>query len=171
MRELPARKPNRLEGYDYSRNGAYFVTICTKDRLELLSRVVVGAATCRPQEYFHTQERPHAQIELTQSGNIVEAAICQIPIIYTDWDVAKYVIMPNHVHLILTQNGRQIAAPTVSQIIGNMKRAVFLRLGYSLWQKSFHDHIIRNQEDYNRIVEYIENNPQNWEQDCFYHAQ
>ena len=79
--------------------------------------------------------------------------------------------MPNHVHLIVVvenDNGRQIAAPTLSMVIGNMKRAVSLFLGYSLWQKSFHDHIIRNDSDYLRIAEYIENNPASWEKDCFF---
>ena len=97
------------------------------------------------------------------------------------------VIMPNHVHMILgiygngrwfevddergrrpKENGRQDAAPTVSRMINQWKRGVSVKTGYSVWQKSFHDHIIRDENDYRRIAEYIENNPQTWTEDCFY---
>jgi hypothetical protein len=68
-----------------------------------------------------------------------------------------------------TNNGRQVAAPTsVQTIIGHMKRFVSMQCGYSVWQKSFHDHIIRDENNYRLIVEYIESNPQNWTEDCFY---
>jgi hypothetical protein len=65
-------------------------------------------------------------------------------------------------------HGRQDAAPTVSRIVGQWKRAVSLKVGYSVWQKSFHDHIIRDMNDYRRIAEYIETNPQRWMEDCFH---
>jgi REP element-mobilizing transposase RayT len=81
--------------------------------------------------------------------------------------------MPNHLHLVLVidnndNNGRQIAAPTVQMIIGHLKRNVSLQCGYSVWQKSFHDHIIRNEKEYKQIVGYIESNPEKWCEDCFY---
>jgi REP element-mobilizing transposase RayT len=169
MRDLPQRKPNRLKGYDYSRNGAYFITICAKDRAELFGRIIcepisVGAATCRP------------FVELSEHGKMVETAIVNIAAIYQDVDVRAYTIMPNHIHLIIEINEgrRQVAAPTkstaptISTIVGNMKKYVSINIGFSPWQKSFHDHIIRSEEDCARIAEYIKNNPANWKSDCFY---
>ena len=202
MKELPQRKPNRLKGYDYSQNGAYFVTICAKDRLELFSAITVGAATCRPcsssicrpNTEITANGRPY--VELSDIGYAIDIAINNIPKTYPLVLVDAYVIMPNHVHLILildngrheqttreeraelivqfhhqvaVDNGRQVAAPTTVQtIIGHMKRFVSMKYGFSVWQKSFHDHIIRNENDYIRIAEYIENNPANWMEDCFY---
>ena len=77
--------------------------------------------------------------------------------------VDKFCIMPNHVHLILVvqnnEDGRMISAPTVSTVVGSMKRWVSKQIGRSIWQKSFYEHGIRNQQDYDEIWEYIENNP------------
>ena len=64
--------------------------------------------------------------------------------------------------------GRQVASPTISTIVGNMKRAASKTIGYGIWQRSFHDHVIRDAKDYNEIADYIEANPLNWEADCFY---
>ncbi len=145
---LPDRKKNRLENYDYSQNGAYFITICTRDRKKILSEIV-GADTIRPYE-----------IILSQYGKIVDKAINNIANIYENISVDKYVIMPDHVHMILriTNNGgRMVSAPTV---IAGMKRYVSKKCGVSIWQKTYYDHIIRNQKDYNEIWEYIEHNPE-----------
>ena len=160
-KELPKRKKIRIQGYDYSRAGVYFITICVKDMHELLGNMKVGAATCRP------------CVELSLEGQITDNAIRNIHDIYPHVVVDKYVIMPNHVHLILSvsdlKSGRQIAAPTTVQtVIGNMKRYVSMQTGYSLWQKSFYDHIIRDEEDYQRIWQYIDQNPARWQEDCYY---
>jgi len=154
---LPKRIPNRLKGYDYSQEGMYFITICVKDNKPLLG-AIVGAATCRP----HNQ--------LSKYGEIVNKTINNIPGIYPGVWINKYIIMPNHMHLLIAIeiNGRQVAAPTMSRIIGNMKRMVSVCIGFSPWQKSFHDHIVRCEKDYLRIAEYIENNPAKWEADRFY---
>jgi len=154
---LQKRKPNRLKNYDYSQNGAYFVTVCAKDRAELFGKISVGAASCRPQ--------------LSKTGKIIESEISKLSQTYDGVSVDCHVVMPNHVHMIIVicnENGRQNAAPTVSQMINQWKRAISKKAGFSPWQKSFHDHIIRNEADYDRIVEYIENNPANWERDCFF---
>ena len=159
MKELPVRKRNRLLNYDYGNNGAYFLTICTKDRIALFGEIV-GAATCRP------------YIALTEQGKILDEAILTIADIYDCVSAPEYVIMPNHVHLIIViaadNSGRQVAAPTIMRIVGNMKRVVSLRVGFSPWQKSFHDHVIRNLDEYNRIAEYIRSYLITWEQDCHY---
>ncbi|MCL2396945.1 MAG: hypothetical protein FWC93_02660 [Defluviitaleaceae bacterium] len=67
--------------------------------------------------------------------------------------------------------GRQNAAPTLSRMMNQFKRAVSMKAGFSPWQKSFHDHIIRNEADYIRIAQYIENNPAKWEDDRYYAGQ
>ena len=173
--DLPKRKQIRLQNYDYSSPGAYFVTICTHDRRCILSDIVVGAATSRPPE-----------VRLTQYGEIVDLAINTISSIYPGISVKKYVIMPNHVHLLLRicedENGRQtacpagIAAPKVSTVIGQMKRWASMQARTVLWQKSFHEHVIRNENDYREIWEYIEANPARWAEDrpfieCEYSAE
>ena len=86
----------------------------------------------------------------------MEQAIFRIPKSYQDVRLEKYVIMPNHIHLLLmidTLHGRPRVAPTVSRIVQ---------------QKSFHDRIIRNDAEYDMIWEYIDTNPARWQQDCFY---
>ena len=82
--------------------------------------------------------------------------------------------MPNHVHMIMEMrdNGGKIPplrnANSVGQIMNQWKRAISLKLGFSPWQKSYHDHVIRNQEDYDRVAEYVENNPERWSEDRYY---
>ena len=157
MKVLPKRKPNRLQGYDYSENGAYFITVCTKDRAKLFGEITVGAASCRPQ--------------LNDVGKIVETEISRLSTTYDGARIDCHIVMPNHVHMIIViQNviGRQNAAPTVSRMMNQWKRTISIKVGYSPWQKSFYDHIIRDDKEYSRIVEYIENNPANWEKDRFF---
>lgn len=147
MNELSKRKPIRIENYDYSTPGAYVITVCVNDRKPILWNV--GAATCRP--------------NLSKIGAVVETAILQIPEHYPAVSLDKYCVMPDHIHMILSINtdedGRQVAAPTVSTIVGHMKRWVSMQIGYSIWQKSFIDRVIRNDQGYRAVWEYIENNP------------
>ena len=164
--ELPRRKPNRLNGYDYSQNGAYFVTICTRDRKNLFWRENVGADSIRP-------KTPVSEL-LSEYGSIVERAILAIPEHYSGVAVDQYVIMPNHIHLILRISepdsgcGRILSAPTLSIVVGQMKRHTAKQIGHPVWQKSFYDHVIRNETDYREIWDYIENNPRKWAEDRFY---
>lgn len=79
--------------------------------------------------------------------------------------------MPNHVHLIVVLRGgggRPKVAPTISRIVQQFKGAVSKQAGFALWQKSFHDHVIRGVGDYEKIWQYIDTNPRKWEDDCFY---
>lgn len=151
MSEIPKRKDICLKEYDYSAPGAYFVTICTKYRAPILWEAV-GAAICRPQD-----------ISLSAAGKVVEQGVLQIPNHYESISVDKFCIMPDHVHLLLVirgnEDGRQVAAPTVSTVTGHMKRWVSMQIGRSIWQKSFFEHGIRNQQDYDETWRYIENNP------------
>jgi len=157
---LPKRKPNRLKGYDYGQSGAYFITICTKDHVRTLCKGDF------PQQYSERGSRP--RFELTPLGKCVEESISRQN--RDNSKIDRYVIMPNHIHVIITiaiEKGGQ-KQPTAHQVVRNIKSYTSKWAGFSPWQKSFHDHIIRNEQDYLRIAEYIENNPVIWESDCFY---
>ena len=139
----------------------YFITICVKDRVEMLWDV--GARIARPQNVTYT---------LSPYGKAIDEAIQSISGRYPMISVDQYVIMPNHIHLLLAihcaEDGHAIRTPTISTIVNQMKGAVTKKIGFSLWQKLFHDHIVRNEEEYLKIWQYIEYNPMNWERDCFY---
>jgi len=162
MTELPKRKRTRLKDYDYSTPGAYFVTVCTHNKKHLLSSIVG--------EGFH----PLPKNILTKIGKEVEKTIQYINDDYIGVSISKYVIMPNHIHLILEltesndTGGR--GNPPLQNVIGQLKSYTTNKYGKSLWQRSFHDHIIRDKEDYNKIWEYIDTNVLKWELDCFYNA-
>lgn len=149
MAEFPKRKNIRLKDFDYSQNGCYFVTICTKDRKNLFWESV-GADIIRP--------------NLSEYGKIANTAINAISLHYPNMKIDEYVIMPDHVHMILIisndENGRIISAPTkpLATVIGQMKRWVSKEIGFSVWQKSFYEHIIRDEADYLIKAEYIRNN-------------
>ena len=155
--ELPKRKPNRL---DYSQPNAYFITICTKNK-EMLFWENVGASIARPED-----------VRLSKYGKIVVEAIEKISKIYPVITVDNYVVMPNHIHLLLQihsdSSGRAMLAPTISIVIQQMKGYATKKIGRSIWQKLFHDHVIRDEKGYLKIWNYIEGNPSKWEEDCFY---
>lgn len=166
------RKPLRLKGYNYAA-GWYFVTVCTREKQPLFwlpvthnpisSEGVVGADIIRP-------PCPPALSEL---GSMVERAIREILAHYPNVRLDKYVVMPNHIHLILAlaqRSGRMVSAPTkpLSTVIGSMKRYTSRAAGIPLWQRSFYDHIIRNEADYLRIWNYIDVNPARWREDEYY---
>ena len=150
---MPRRKKNRLEKYDYSSCGAYFITICTFQRQNCLWNDV-GATTGRLPDF-----------ELSHYGNIVDGAIKDIPFIYPEISVDDYVIMPNHVHILMTirsgDDGRPMVAPTptVSRVVNQLKGAVSKKAGKPIWQKSFYDRVIRNDEEYFGHMKYIRENP------------
>ncbi len=163
--EYPIRKEHRLKNYDYSQCGAYFITICTKDRKYIFWNnydiLNVGAAF----------GGPYGKISLTEYGKIVKNELKKIPLIYPDVVfIPKFVIMPNHIHLIIvlntySENGPPKAAPTVGSIINKFKGTVSKKCGFHVWQKSFYDRVIRNEHEYSAFWKYIETNPMNWESD------
>ena len=158
--DFPLRKPNRIPNFDYSTPGAYFITICTKNRRKIFW-TNVGATIGRPQIP-----------QLSRAGQIVEQAIQNIAYHYPALSVDHYAVMPNHIHLLLQintdENGRPMVAPTISTVIQQMKGYVTKQLGVSVWQKLFHDHVVRDKQDYEEIWTYIDNNSTKWELDCFY---
>ena len=312
MKELRTRKPNRLKGYNYSKSGLYFITICSKNREEIFGSVgatvpgrphiipqpndisgvngtismdnakspngiistndtnppnrtistngtkltngiistnytnppnrtistngtkptngiistnytkssngiistnntklpngIISTNDIKPSNGITTpnntesknntiqkEDNPKPKIILTEIGEVINNAI-----LHNNRDgilIETYVIMPNHIHMILiiqnknsnknfdmskgdinTLNGNPIqpagdrGRSPLQMIIRNMKSYVTKEIGFSPWQKSFHDHIIRNEIEHRKIFKYIENNPENWENDCFYNA-
>ena len=150
--DLPKRKNIRLNDYNYSSNGAYFITICTKNKENLLWKNV-GANFVRPLD----------QLPLSKIGIVIENEIYKLNTVYENIKVDKYQIMPNHIHLIIfiyeDSNGRTQFAPTISRIIKQFKGSITKQIGFSIWQKSFYDRIIRNENEYQSVWNYIHNNP------------
>ena len=152
------RKKNRLKGYDYSSNASYFLTVCSDKRKEIFSQIVfdntVGANIVR----------------LSKIGQKIENCILKIEEIYPCVFVDNYVIMPNHIHLILTidTNRRPMVAPTVATVIKQFKGAASKEAGTSIWQKGYYDHIIRNENDFNETMKYITFNAQKWDEDKYF---
>ena len=144
-----SRKSPRMPHYDYSTGNYYFVTICTHEK----------------QCIFGMPQKKNGL------GLFVQQHIQRIQTHYSSAYVDKYVVMPNHVHMILViKNSGEV---DLAQIIGQFKSGVTREVrkaqpNIRLWQRSFHDHVIRNQKQYEKIWSYIENNPLKWQEDCFY---
>ncbi len=162
-RDRPCRKQIRLPAYDYSAPGAYFVTICTKNRCCVLSSIRRGDPCGRP------------ELRLLPCGKIAEQAFETVERLYgASFD--HYVVMPNHVHFICRiQDARATArvAPTLGRIVGAYKSIVVNNcrkagLNTALWQRNYHEHVIRNDTDYREIWNYIDNNPAQWVEDSYY---
>lgn len=164
-----------MKNYDYSNYGAYFVTVCTK-----------GKRRCSVilQETVPSVSRTCSCLNTVKSSGEEIAAIEQH---YQNVVVDKYVIMPNHIHMIvfiggLMDAGRLNPSPTkrvdIPNIIGKFKAGVTRRVGDAfmhpakgeLWQRSYHDHIIRDETDYQKIWLYIDTNPVKWKLDRYYIA-
>ena len=155
------RKPLRLKGYDYSGVGYYFITACTKEKHCIFSTVGRGF--------------PDApQVELTKYGKLVEETLIFLNLHSDFARVDKYVIMPNHIHLILQVSGSGASGkprPTeavIPKFMSSLKRFTNRKAGVELWQTSYYDHILRNEPDYLRIWQYIDTNPTEWPEDEYY---
>ncbi len=165
---LPKRRPARLKGYDYSSAGAYFITVCSHNRKLLFSNIV-GEIHESPENV------------LTRYGAIVKETIEILPERF-NVSVSNYVIMPNHIHMLIdipSENGRFVNRPygrersLTDMLVGFMKMNVSKRIhalgaDIAVWQRSYHDHIIRNENDYENIWRYIDSNVLLWKKDCFY---
>lgn len=154
------RKPNRIPRYDYSTPGEYFITICTVNRRKIFWDIV-GASIARPNYEY-----------LNADGRTVERLIKEIPERYPAVNVDSYAVMPNHVHMLLRincdENGRPMVAPTISTVVQQFKGRATKLIGHGLWQKSYYDHVVRDDADYKEIWEYIESNPSKWIEDELY---
>lgn len=146
MNDYPERKHNRLRQFDYNTIASYFITICTARRDKIF-----WSGTCDD--------------SLSAAGLIVDEEIRNLPERFDQVKIDKYVIMPDHVHLIISINGMTSKyhekLPDIKNAVGCLKSKVTIRIGSgeSVWQKSFYDHIIRDDNDYNGVWYYIETNP------------
>ena len=162
--DLPNRKPTRLKGYDYSQSGAYFVTICTQNRKQYFEIENVGNDLC---------------VVPPEQNRIIHKWLKETENKFNNIKIDKYVIMPNHIHIIVIITERHAGRSlqdvmrwfetmATNEYIRNVKNGTLKPFDKRLFQKSFHDHIIRDKKDYQKIWEYIDTNPLKWELDCFY---
>ena len=158
------RKTIRLKNYDYSQEGMYFVTICTNNREEILSKIDcidVGAGLVS------------AHVKLTDIGRKIEKIYLNLEKEFNNIKLHEYVIMPNHVHGIIEIKERADTrpAPTIGKIICSFKSktAVYIIKKYNkkIWQRNYYEHIIRNEKELYKIIEYIEYNPERWNEDKY----
>lgn len=162
----------RAQWWDYGWAAAYFITICTARRKHYFGEVYKGV------------------MQYTHLGIIADIFWHEIPNHHPMIESGEFVVMPNHIHGILILNDHPATPPqqrsstigrqrfrnqgknTISSIVGSYKSAVTKhanRLGVENgWQSRFHDHIIRNDDEYQRISDYIVNNPANWPDDKFH---
>ena len=152
-KDFPKRKNIRLQKYDYSSNGLYFVTICTDNKKPILSTIVGDDAHIVPK-----------RIVLKPYGEIVEKYINRINVVYEDVSVENYIIMPNHIHLLIFidrfHNGTMKASsPTgLGTVVRSLKTMVTRETGISIWQRSYYDEIIRDEKHFQYVWNYIEYN-------------
>ena len=181
-RERHHRRRLRLKGYDYSQDGAYYVTICAQHRLCLFGDIVDG------------------KIRLNTAGSAVQVTWNELPRRFAHLRLDAFVVMPNHVHGIAAfvgaglalpgddgaarkgaasstptrgdaGNGAAGGAPTLGDVVRAFKslsaihvNRLLMRSG-PLWQRNYYEHVIRDEDELNRIREYITNNPMQWELD------
>lgn len=150
--EMLIRKNTRLRHFDYSASRYYFVTICTREH------------HCYFEKVFSTADS--GVMKLNDRGELVDRHIRELDVRYLFARVDKYVIMPNHIHMILLLDNNNDVPLT--QIIGLFKSGVSGEMGFPVWQRSFHDHVIRSDKDYKEIWYYIDNNPAKWALDRYY---
>jgi putative transposase len=189
------RKRNRKLGYDYSQNNLYFVTICVHDRKCCFGHVGTGRdlslhdtgldlSPADSNDYFQKE------MILNEFGKIVERQWLWLEEQYPYIKLHSFVVMPNHFHGILeidsgedrsrsrdrsrpVPTGTEIKIKSLSQLVGAFKTtsSKWIHLagfeGFS-WQRSFHDHIIRNDFSYEKIANYVLTNPEQWNMDTFF---
>ena len=157
--KIKSRKPTRLKDYDYSNNGVYFLTICSKNKRKIFSTIVGDGVLDVP------------VVALSEYGQLIETQINNMATYYKNIKIDNYVIMPNHIHILLNIESIGMSGTpsptneTIPMFVSTLKRFVNKKAGASLFQRSYFDHIIRNEEDYITHYEYIQVNPIKWEYD------
>ncbi len=178
--DIHHRKSIRLKNYDYSKEGLYFITICTQDKECLFGEIIDG------------------KMILNVAGIMIEKIYNELANYFENIQINDYVIMPNHFHCIIeivgvesisTQNDinnknrvdiESTPTTTIPNIIQTFKRYTTLEyikmvknnelpnFDKRIWQRNYYENIIRNDEIHQKIIEYIENNPLKWENDKYY---
>ncbi len=185
--DLHHRHSIRLQNYDYANVGAYFITVCSQNRINHFGEIannannVVGAGSACPvvkpdlpvQNDSQMQTNllgqadpaPTDTVNLNEFGKIVDAEWKNLTIKYPNVNIGEYIIMPNHFHGIIEITERTV---TIGNIIGyfKYKTTKMINLPEKLWQRNYWEHIIRDETEYIKIVEYIRNNPILWGKKC-----
>lgn len=169
------RKRNRMLGYDYSQNNLYFVTICVQDRMCCFGDVGIGRDLSIPVDNSNHSIR---KMYLNEFGKIAHKQWEWLANQYSYVVLHSFVVMPNHVHGVIEINSdlvtdKSIKIKSLSELIGaykttSSKQIHLLGNKKFAWQRSFHDHIIRDDAAYERICIYIQTNPEKWDKDTFY---
>ena len=142
------RKNPRLKEFDYATCGYYFITICTKEKKHFLGEI------------------RSSKMNLNRVGKLAESALQCIPEVYENIEIDKYVVMPNHIHMIIIIRNKTNV--TISRIIKQYKETITKKAEVKIWQRSYYDHIIRDEKDYFRIWQYIDENILKWSLDKYY---
>lgn len=143
---LPQRKNVRLQHFDYHANGYYFITICCLDKRPLLGTLHQG------------------EIQVSLDGQHLLEEMFSLERTLRGISVYDYVIMPNHFHLVVEiQRKEGETGMGVSGFVRLLKGNVTKRSGKSLWQRGYYEHVIRQDESLQEIVQYMKNNPRRWE--------
>ena len=169
--EKPTRKRNRLENYNYNWTSSYFLTLCTTDRKCILSKVIKTVIENNT-DSLEKLVPVNAYVELTDIGKITEKYIIATNEYYDNINVEHYIIMPNHIHLLIyiKDDGDQSkgANAIVPKYVSTLKRFINKEIGYNIFQRSYYDHIIRNEKDFNETWDYIDANPIVWDKSFLY---
>lgn len=159
--KITKRKEIRIKEYNYPQIGMYFITICTKDRQCILSKIM--------------SKENKTQINLLYEGKIADKYIKNINKVYSNMCISYYVIMPNHLHMIceiMGENGpSRTPTPTnaiIPAMVSTFKRLTNKEIGNKIWQRNYYEHVIRNEREYIEIIQYINNNPINWNKDKYF---
>ena len=170
-KNLPVRKTTRLKNYNYNWMSSYFITICTKEHKCILGEIS-KAYIENDGGSIEKKIAVSACVNLTEIGKIVEKFIESSKSAYEDIIVENYVIMPNHIHLLLYVAHNEKETTKTSAAIPNyvsaLKYHINKECGENIFQRSYHDHIVRGEKDYDKIWDYIDGNPITWKEDCFY---
>lgn len=169
------RKKIRLADQDYSENECYFLTVCVKEKHCVFGRVGDGVLDV-PMD----GSTGISLIDLSEVGVMVHEQIMEMSAQYRGVHVDHFVIMPNHIHLLLSvadaekgeQGTSRTPSPTnakIPQFISYLKRATNKKAGFDLWQRSYYDHVIRDAEDYWYHWRYIDQNPLRWADDEYHY--
>ena len=171
MTDLPRRRHPRLDNYDYSLPGAYFVTVNVAGNRCLLSNVRVGRGLAP------------AEVRLTELGRIVEEELLTLPRRYPGVTVERYVVMPNHIHVLFEFEAagasprptERTPRPTLMQVVGTLKSLSARRcnrevgtMGTPFWQASFYESILQSERAYLDALNYIDTNPAKWAEDKYF---
>lgn len=172
--ELPNRKHPRLKNYDYSLNGYYFVTLCCKNM-----QCFFGNITHNVGQRLSPADRQYRDslLSLSVYGQIAEEQLFALEERYDFVTIDKFVIMPNHIHAIIILDGSAGASPrpTLSDIICAYKslttqscNIITKCIGRQIFQNSFYDRVITNEEGYLEVWRYIDENVRKWQNDEYY---